>query len=105
MIFCTKNKGAISFLESDDIVEITCNVNASGVIPKNFTDADIDSYAAELIRRMKHYERTAAKAILNKDKSLAVEAIALHPLVESFTIAQKLVDQYLELNKDYCSGW
>lgn len=105
MIFCTKNKGAIPGLSDDDIVEITCNVNKDSVIPKKFGEDDVDSYAMELIRRMKNYEREAAAAILLKDKKRAVEALALHPLVESYSIASELMDKYIELNKDYSSGW
>ncbi len=105
MIFCTKNKGAIPGLFENDIVEITCNVNKDSVIPKKFGEDDVDSYAMELIRRMKNYEREAAAAILLKDKKRAVEALALHPLVESYSIASELMDKYIELNKDYSSGW
>ena len=105
MIFCTKNKGAIPGLYDDDIVEITCNVSKDAVTPKKFTEDSIDSYAMELIRRMKHYEREAAAAILTKDKKRAAEALALHPLVESYSIASKLIEEYIELNKDYSSGW
>ena len=105
MIFCTKNKGAIPGLYDDDIVEITCNVNKDTVTPKRFSEDSVDSYAMELIRRMKHYEREAAAAILTKDKKRATEALALHPLVESYSIACKLIDEYIELNKDYSSGW
>lgn len=105
MIFCTRNNGAIPFLADSDIVEITCNVSENAVTPKHFSENEIDTYAAELIRRMKNYERTAAQAILNKDKRLAIEAIALHPLVESFSVAEKLVEKFIEFNKDYCFGW
>ena len=105
MIFCTKNNGAIPGLYDDDIVEITCNVGKDAVTPKKFTEDCIDSYAFELIRRMKHYEREAAAAILTKDKKRAVEALALHPLVESYSVACKLMDEYIELNKDYSTGW
>ncbi len=105
MIFCTKNKGAIPGLFDDDIVEITCTVSKDSVIPKKFTMLDVDSYAIELIKRMKMYEREAAAAILSKDKKRAVEALALHPLVESYSIASELMEKYIELNSDYSFGW
>ncbi len=105
MIFCTRNVGAIPGLADNDIVEITCTVSKDNVKPKSFTSDDIDPYAFELIRRMKHYEREAATAILTRDKKRAVEALALHPLVESYSIACELVNNYIELNKDYSNGW
>lgn len=104
MIFCTKNNGAIDFLEDSDIVEITCKVSKDYIIPHKFSSSDIDTYAAELIRRVKLYERTAAKAILTGNRVLAVEALALHPLVDSFTLAEKLIEEYTVLNTDYCQS-
>lgn len=105
MIFCTKNNGALSWLYDDDIVEITCEISENSIKGKKFDETNTDAYARELIRRMKVYEREAATAILSCDRQKAVDAIALHPLVESYNIANKLVDEYICLNKDYISGW
>ncbi len=105
MIFCTKNQGACSFLNDDDIVEITCKVSKNYVTAKKFDDKDIDPYAMELIRRMKLYEREAAASILERNISRAVDALALHPLVESYSIAEMLMNDYILLNKDYCKDW
>ena len=103
MILCSPNNGAIDVLEDGDIVEMTCDVTKDGVTPHRFDRFDAD--ALELIRRMKLYERTAAKAILAKDKDLAVSALSLHPLVESYSLAKQLVESYIELNRDYSTGW
>ncbi len=105
MILCTANKGAISFLEPDDIVEITCDVSVNGVTPRNFSDKEIDPLAAELIRRVKLYERQAAEAIIEKNTLKAVDALALHPLVASYSIAESLINSYIRLNSDYSNGW
>lgn len=105
MILCTKNNGALPFLNDDDIVEVTCDVSAADVVPHKFSVDEMDSYASELIRRMKLYEREAAAAILTADKLRAVEALSLHPLIESYSIAEKLVDSYIQLNADYSLNW
>ncbi len=105
MIFCTKNRGAIDYLEENDVVEITCKVTKDTVVPEKFSPEETDSFANELIRRMKYYERTAAKAILEKDISLACDALASHPLVESYSLAEELIEKYIELNKDFSDGW
>ncbi|MBR3768096.1 MAG: 6-phospho-beta-glucosidase [Clostridia bacterium] len=105
MIFCTKNNGAIPNLENDDIVEITCEVSKNEIVPHKFELNNLDSYAMELIRRMKLYERKSAASILAHDKSAAIEAMALHPLVESYSLAEQLIENYIELNKDYSFGW
>ena len=105
MILCTKNLGSVPGLLDDDIVEITCDVSSEGLVPHKFTDENTDAYALELIRRMKLYEREAASAILTCDKKRAIDAIALHPLVESYSLAKRLVEAYIELNKDYTGDW
>ena len=103
MILCTKNNGAIPELESSDIVEITCDINENGVFPHKFENADEQNL--ELIRRVKIYERLASKAIREKSVQSAIEALTLHPLVNSYSLAKKLVKEYLELNKDYTQDW
>ena len=103
MILCTANGGAIEGLRNDDIVEITCDVTKDGAIPHKM--GRVDEQNLELIRRVKIYERLASKAIREKSKRAAVEALTLHPLVNSYSIASKLVDEYLELNKEYTKDW
>lgn len=103
MILCVPNNGSLPILEDEDVVEMTCDISQEGVFPHRFDDCDDD--ALELIRRMKRYERTAAKAILQKDRDLAVSALMLHPLVESYSLSKRLVESYTELNKKYSGGW
>ena len=103
MILCTANGGAIEGLRDDDIVEITCDITPKGVFPHKMKD--IDEQNLELIRRVKIYERLASKAIREKSVQSAVEALTLHPLVNSYSIASKLIEEYLELNKEYTSDW
>lgn len=103
MILCVPNNGAINGLKDSDIVEITCDINESGAIPHKF--GNVDEQNLELIRRVKIYERLASKAIREKSIMDAVEALTLHPLVNSYSLAEKLIDEYLELNKKYTSDW
>ena len=103
MILCTANGGAIEGLRDDDIVEITCDITPKGVFPHKMKNIDEQNF--ELIRRVKIYERLASKAIREKSIQSAVEALTLHPLVNSYSIATKLIDEYLELNKEYTADW
>ena len=103
MVLCTANDGAISGLRDDDVVEITCDVSQNGVTPHGFGVVDEQNF--ELIRRVKIYERLASKAIREKSVQTAVEALTLHPLVNSYSLAKELVRQYLELNKEYVKEW
>lgn len=103
MIMCVPNNGALGFLEDSDIIEATCDVTPDGVFPHKFPRPDEDT--EELIRRMKLYERNAARAILLKDRDMAVSALMLHPLVESYSLAVTLADSYIELNREFSDGW
>jgi len=103
MILCIPNNGAIKELEDGDVVEITCDITPDGVFPHRFEKTDEQNL--EIIRRVKIYERLASKAIREKSVQAAVEALTLHPLVNSYSIAKQLVKQYLDLNKKYTEGW
>ncbi|MBQ6420407.1 MAG: 6-phospho-beta-glucosidase [Clostridia bacterium] len=103
MILCAPNKGAIPGLEDDDVIEATCDVTPDGPVPHRFERFDED--ALELIRRVKYYERKAARAILDKNAADAADALALHPLVNDHDIADKLMARFLEINGAYAEGW
>ena len=66
---------------------------------------DSEDQAQELIRRVKNYERLASKAIREKSRTAAVQALTLHPLVNSYSLACALTDAYIAHNKGYCDGW
>lgn len=103
MILCVPNGSAIEGLCENDVVEITCDITPDGVFPHKM--GKVDEQNLEIIRRVKMYERLASKAIREKSVKAAVEALTLHPLVNSYSLAKKLMAEYLELNKNYTKGW
>ena len=103
MIMCVPNEGSIDGLRADDVVEITCDVDANGCTPHRI--GTVDEQNLELIRRVKIYERLSSKAIREKDRATAIQALTLHPLVNSYSIACELVDEFIEHNKEYSHGW
>ncbi|MCR5041462.1 MAG: 6-phospho-beta-glucosidase [Clostridia bacterium] len=103
MILCVPNNGAIEGLLDTDVVEVTCDVRDGEAYPHRF--GRVDEQNLELIRRVKIYERLASEAIRTKSRRRAVEALTLHPLVASYSLANGLIDEYLELNKDYTGDW
>ena len=103
MILCTENNGAIEGLRDDDVVEITCDVSKDGAVPHRI--GEVDEQNLEIIRRVKIYERLSSEAIRTKSIDKAIQALTLHPLVNSYSLAKKLIKDYLELNKDYVKEW
>ena len=103
MILCVPNNNAIDGLQNNDIVEITCDITSDGCVPHKINF--VPTQHLELIRRVKIYERLAAKAIVQKDKQAAIDCLTLHPLVNSYSLACKIANEYFELNKEYISDW
>lgn len=103
MIMCVPNRGAIPGLRDDDVVEVTCAITPDGYTPHKISaPAEIPM---EIIRRVKIYERYASLAIRTHSRKAAVECLMLHPLVNSYSLASEMVDQYLESNKEYLKEW
>lgn len=46
-----------------------------------------------------------ARGIVNRSKRDIVESLAMHPLVNSYSLAKDIAAQYFELNRDYIDGW
>ncbi len=103
MILCVPNDGAIDGLRDTDVVEITCDIKDGEAVPHHF--GAVDEQNLELIRRVKIYERLSSEAIRTKSRTKAIEALTLHPLVASYSLATALVDAYLEHNKAYIGAW
>ncbi len=104
IIACVPNKNkAIDFLKETDTVEISCEIKNGEVTPIKIGEVPFENQ--EIITRVKAYERLASKAIINCDRQSAIDCLYLHPLVASYSLAEKLVDSYIELNKDFTGEW
>lgn len=97
------NQGTISGLQDDDVVEVSCWIDGSGLRPVRIGDVPESQYL--LMRDVKQYERLAARAILERSRPLAYRALAVHPLVGSYPLAEKLVDAFLDAHQDLVGTW
>ena len=97
------NNGAIAGMEDDDVVEVGCWVDGNGPRPVPVGVVSEDHYL--LMRTVKRYERLAAQAILRRSRSLATAALAVHPLVGSYPLARKLVNEFLDAHKEIAGIW
>lgn len=70
---------ALSDLEPTDSVELPCQVSRSGIEPARPGAAP--EAVKELLVQVKRYERLVARAALTGERRLAVEALAVNPLV------------------------
>lgn len=103
MVLSVPNNGAVSFLNDNDVVEITCQIEKGKVTP--IPVAEIDELQKNLIQTIKYFERNSVAAIQSRDKKTAIKALMFHPQINSYVIASKLLDLYLEEYKDYVGEW
>ncbi|SER22901.1 family 4 glycosyl hydrolase [Microlunatus flavus] len=84
------NRGAITNLPPDAVVEVPAVVGARGVVPLA-VGALPTAIAAVLTARAQQQELTV-RAALRGDRDLAVQALALDPLVPSPEVARAILD-------------
>ena len=103
MVLCVPNGDAIPYLDLSDVVEVTATVSKRGVVPHRF--GYLGAYEVDLLQRVKEYERLGARAILNRDRALALKALSIHPLMVVEGAENNILEAYIEHNKEYCEGW
>lgn len=97
------NQGAIDFMRKDDIIEVTCRVDAGGAKPVKITD--VPEANRLLMQQVKLYERRTVQAVNEKSLELAYMALMEHPLVGSYSLAKQLVKEYQKVHKEYLGDW
>ncbi len=91
-ILNTANRSSLPFLDADAVVEVPCVVGASGAHP--LAVGDVPGHARALVESVKEVERLTIEAALTRSRSLALKALALHPLVPSVNVARRILDAY-----------
>lgn len=94
LVLSVENNGCIKGLSNQDVIEVTCNVSRKGICPVPIGEVPEAPYL--LIRMIKMYEKLTIEAVRTKSKETAIQALMLHPLVNSYSLAQKLVERYDE---------
>jgi 6-phospho-beta-glucosidase len=97
------NQGAITGMQDDDVVEVSCWVDGNGIRPIPIGDIPESQYL--LMRDVKRYERLASQAILQRSRKLAAEALTAHPLIGSYPLAKKLVAEFIEAHRETVGAW
>lgn len=92
LVLSVQNDGCIEGLEDQDVIEVTCHVSKNGIVPVPV--GKVPEHCYLLIRLIKMYEKLTVEAVKNHSKETAVKALTLHPLVNSYSLAKKLVEEY-----------
>ena len=94
LVLSVLNQGSLPFLRDEDVVEVTCTVSKRGIEPVK--QKDVPALCELYIRVIKHYERLTAEAVRDGNPDKAAEALMIHPLVNSYSLAKKLLADYGE---------
>ncbi|MBK4346302.1 6-phospho-beta-glucosidase [Lacisediminihabitans changchengi] len=92
MILNVRNGSTLAGLPASAVVEVPSLVDASGAHPLS-TDEPGGSELG-LMQQMKSVERLTIASVVSSDRSLAVKALGLHPLVGSVSTARQLLAAY-----------
>ncbi|HEY8719531.1 hypothetical protein [Pengzhenrongella sp.] len=94
MILNVRNGTTIQGLPADAVVEVPTTVDANGVHPQTTAQPSLDELG--LMQQVKAVERHSIAAAFTGSRDEALKAFALHPLVDSVTVARELLAGYLE---------
>jgi 6-phospho-beta-glucosidase len=92
LILNVRNRGALAGLDADAVVEVPCLVDANGARP--VTADPLADHALALVTSVKAVERAVLEAATTGSRPAALRALAVHPLVDSVTVARRLLEQY-----------
>ncbi|SCK53445.1 6-phospho-beta-glucosidase [Streptomyces sp. WMMB 714] len=90
LILNVPNRGAVPGLGEDAVVEVPCLVDAGGARPLSVGSVAEDQLGLMLC--LKAVERSAIEAAADGSRRAAVRALALHPLVDSVRVAERILD-------------
>lgn len=94
MILNVRNGTTLAGLPAEAVVEVPTLVDANGVHPLATTQPTLEQTG--LMQQVKAVERHTIAAAMTGSRNEALLALALHPLVDSVTVARQLLAGYIE---------
>jgi 6-phospho-beta-glucosidase len=92
MILDVRNGSTLPGLPADAVVEVPCLVDATGARP--LATSPLTGHQLGLVQQVKEVEQRTIVAARDQDPGALVTALALHPLVDSVTVARDLARGY-----------
>jgi 6-phospho-beta-glucosidase len=98
-VVCVRNKGTILDLPEDAVIERNSVIGNSGAQPIGY--GHLPLHIRGLVQVVKAYEQLTVRAGVFGDRSAALQALTIHPLVPSISAAIPLLDDLLTANAAY----
>ncbi|MBS1842287.1 MAG: 6-phospho-beta-glucosidase [Acidobacteria bacterium] len=92
-----RNKKSIEDLQTEDVVEVPCEISSQGVTPSNA--GKLPESVKGLVLAVKAYERTAIRAVTEKSWDLAQLAMLEYPLIGQWEIAKSLREAWVRCDQ------
>lgn len=91
LILNVRNGATVPQLPADAVIETVCEVDAAGARP--LPCAPLGEAELGLMLQLKAVERATVEASVFKDRGAALRALALHPLVDSPAVAERILER------------
>ena len=96
----TQNNGMLDFLSGDASIEINCVIDSQGAHPIQI-QSDVKPHMIGLLQIVKAFESLTVEAAVKGDYQTALQALNLHPLVTSVTVAKAMLNDFLKEHERY----
>ncbi|WP_328444372.1 6-phospho-beta-glucosidase [Amycolatopsis sp. NBC_00438] len=93
LILNVRNGSALPGVPADAVVEVPCVVDGAGARPLDA--GPLPDHALGLVTAVKAAERATIEAATTGSREAALRAFAVHPLVDSVSVARRLLDGYV----------
>ncbi len=94
-----RNNGTILDLPEDVSIETNCVIDRNGAHPINI--GHVPAKIRGLMQVVKAYEELTVEAGVTGNYNTALQALTIHPLIPSATIAKQILDDIIRENKHY----
>ncbi len=93
------NNGTISNLPNDAVVEVPVTLNRMGAF--GIRMGELPEAIAALCHREISIAKLITKASIEGDREAALQAFALDPMINDLNLAEKILDDFLQVHKKY----
>lgn len=97
------NQGTIPSLAKEAVIEVNCVVGKEGARPTY--NSEVSSEIHGWIHSVKAYEQLTIEAAVNRDYGKALNALYVHPLINSVTQAKAILDELIVAHREYLEGF
>ncbi|MEQ0562249.1 6-phospho-beta-glucosidase [Amycolatopsis sp. NEAU-NG30] len=98
LILNVRNGSALPGVPPDAVVELPCTVDGNGARP--IATGPLPDHALGLVTAVKAAERAVLEAATTGSRDAALRAFAVHSLVDSVSVARRLLDAYVSAHPE-----